>query len=82
MIDRMFLSHPRSVNESYFEHLTFAFRFSATLFAAGSAALVHAIVPCLFEKTASQIVAGLYERTRYRGVTMPADSGDKLTYDA
>lgn len=67
MIDRMFLSHPASVNEGYFEHALFATRFSLKLFAAAGAAAVHAIVPCLFEKTASGIIAELYEKTRNRG---------------
>ncbi|MGV6811027.1 MAG: DUF6356 family protein [Brevirhabdus sp.] len=67
MITRMFLDHPRSVNESYGEHALFAARFSLTLFGAALAALVHAIFPWMFEKTASTIVARLYERTRNRG---------------
>jgi len=67
MIDRVFLSHPASVDESYGEHLRFAAGFSFKLFAAAGAALVHALIPCLFEKTASKIVAGLYARTHNRG---------------
>jgi len=67
MITRMFLDHPRSVDETYAEHAVFATKFSLTLFAAAVAALVHAIFPWMFEKTASTIVANLYERTRNRG---------------
>lgn len=67
MIDRMFLDHPRSVDESYLEHAAFAGRFSLRLFAAAFAALVHAVVPCLFERTASRMVADLYARTHNRG---------------
>lgn len=67
MIDRMFLSHPASVDEGYLEHAAFAARFSLKLFAAAGAAAVHAIIPCLFEKTASGIIADLYEKTRNRG---------------
>ena len=55
------------VDETYFEHLRFALGFSLRLFGAGSAALIHALVPCLFEKTASRIVARLFERTKNRG---------------
>ena len=36
-------------------------------FAAAGAALVHALIPCLFEKTASGIIAKLYARTHNRG---------------
>lgn len=62
-----FLNHPRSVNESYFEHAAFAFRFAGTLGFAAFAALVHAVFPALFEKTASRIIAELYNRTKNRG---------------
>ena len=64
---RLFTAHPQSVNESYFEHLWFATRFAALLLAAAGAALVHALLPFLFEKTASRIVAKLYARTHNRG---------------
>ena len=67
MITRMFFDHPASVDESYGEHARFAFGFSIKLFAAAGAALVHAIIPCLFEKTASRMVADLYNRTHNRG---------------
>lgn len=67
MLARMFMDHPASVDETYGEHAKFAFGFSLKLFAAAGAALVHAIIPCLFEKTASKIVADLYARTHNRG---------------
>jgi len=69
MLNRLFLDHPRSVDESYLEHLAFATRFSMILLAAAGAALIHALLPFLFEKTASRIVARLYERTKDRGTT-------------
>lgn len=67
MISRLFLEHPRSVDESYLEHMAFAGRFSLWLFAAGGAALVHAVIPGLFEKTASRMIAEMHEHTRNRG---------------
>lgn len=67
MITRVFLSHPASVNESYLQHARFAGRFSLSLFGAAFAAAVHALIPCLFEKTASRIIADLYARTHNRG---------------
>lgn len=67
MITRMLFDHPASVDESYGEHARFAFGFSLKLFAAASAALVHAVIPGLFEKTASRIIADLYARTHNRG---------------
>lgn len=67
MIARIFLDHPSTVNESYQEHARFAFGFSLRLFGAAFAALIHAAIPCLFEKTASRMIAEMYERTHNRG---------------
>jgi len=67
MITRLFLEHPRSVDESYFGHLWFALSFAFALFAAAFAALVHAFLPFMFEKTASRIITRLYGRIHNRG---------------
>lgn len=67
MINRIFLNHPAKVNETFFEHMAFAGKFSGMLFLAGGAALVHAFIPCLFEKTASKVIAELYAKTHNRG---------------
>lgn len=67
MINRLFLDHPASVDETFFQHMAFALKFAALLFAAAGAALVHAFIPYLFEKTASRIIARLYARTNNRG---------------
>lgn len=64
---RLMTDHPASVDETYFEHLAFAARFAGVLFAAGAAALIHAVLPFLFERTASRLVRDLYERTHNRG---------------
>ena len=62
MIQRIFLDHPATVDETFFQHMLFALKFSACLFLAAGAALVHAFVPCLCEKTASKMI----ERMHYR----------------
>lgn len=54
-----FRSHPASVGETYFGHMAFALRFACLLIAAGCAALIHALVPPMFETTAGRIVRGL-----------------------
>jgi Family of unknown function (DUF6356) len=61
-LHRLFLSHPQAVDESYGEHFLFALGFAACLFGAGLAALVHAVVPCLFETTASRLIREMHER--------------------
>jgi len=67
MITRVFLAHPRSVDESYWQHARFAAGFSLKLCTAAVCALVHALIPAAFDKTASRIVAELHEETRSRG---------------
>ena len=62
-----FTQHPASVDETYGEHFRFALGFSLTLFAAAGAALIHALLPFAFEKTASKLVAQLYNRAHNRG---------------
>jgi len=54
MYKKLFIYHPQSVNETYFEHAQFALRFSCLLFLAAFAALIHAIIPAFFEKTSKQ----------------------------
>jgi len=67
MIDRVFLDHPRSVDETYFQHLRFAAKFSFKLFVAAFAALLHAFIPAACEKTASRLIAEMYAKTHNRG---------------
>lgn len=67
MFQRLFLSHPRRVGESYGGHFLFALWFASRLALAAGAALLHALVPALCERTASRIVGELYERTHNRG---------------
>jgi hypothetical protein len=66
-IARLLTAHPASVGETYFGHMAFAAWFPSRLFMAGFAALVHAVLPFLFDHTASGIVRELYERTHNRG---------------
>ena len=68
MIDRLFLHHPRDVGESYARHARAAGGFGLVLLAAGLAALVHAAVPALFARTASDTVKRLHARLGARQV--------------
>lgn len=73
-LHRLFLSHPQSVNESYGKHFLFALGFAARLFGAALAALVHAVIPCLFETTASRMIRQMHEHITRRGQAMqPAE---------
>ena len=62
MFSRLFTAHPRSVGESYLEHMGMAFGFAVSLALAALACLVHALLPFLFERTGSQIIDDLHDR--------------------
>ncbi len=76
-LSKLFTEHPASVDETYFGHMAFAAWFASRLFMAGGAALVHAILPFLFETTASRIVRELYERTSKRTPTHAGGVAEK-----
>jgi len=62
MFARLFLTHPRSVGESYFEHQRVAISFAGPLLLAGFACLLHAVIPGLCERTASSRIERLHAR--------------------
>jgi hypothetical protein len=66
-IARLFTGHPATVNETYLGHMAFAGWFAGKLLMAAGAALIHALLPFLFESTASTIIRELHERTHKRG---------------
>ena len=66
MFQRLFVTHPAAVNESYFQHQQVAMSFALPLFGAALAALVHALVPGLCQRTASNIVRDLNKRLEKR----------------
>lgn len=80
MIDRVFFEHPRSVGESYGEHLRIASGFGLTMMGAGLACIVHGIVPSLFVKTGSAAIDHLHGRmVRNRGrVPTSASTGPAM----
>ena len=54
-----FTEHPASVGENYFEHLRTASGFAARMISGGFACLVHAVLPFMFTKTGSAVIASL-----------------------
>jgi hypothetical protein len=58
----LFTEHPASVGETYGEHLLAATGFALRLILGGLACLVHAWLPFLFQRTASNCVAELHQR--------------------
>jgi hypothetical protein len=61
MIDRLFLDHPRSVGETYLEHMGSAGRFGSRMILAGVACMLHGLFPFLFVKTGSNAVRTLHD---------------------
>jgi len=66
MIRRLFLEHPQKAGESYFQHQRVALSFALPLLGAGLAAMVHAIVPGLCERTAGDMIRKLHGRLERR----------------
>ena len=62
MWKKLFLEHPDSVDESYFEHMGQAFFFSSRLFVGALCCFVHGLVPALFTKTGSHLIRTLNDR--------------------
>lgn len=60
MFDKLFLEHPRTVNETYLDHFKMALSFSLKLFLAATACLIHAIVPGVCVKTGSHLIQELH----------------------
>jgi hypothetical protein len=57
---RILLAHPADINETYFQHLLAACGFAARLLFAAVACFIHALIPCLFVRTASESLNRLY----------------------
>jgi hypothetical protein len=61
MLQRAFLDHPASVNETYSEHLGMAWGFAWQLLKAATMCFVHGLFPCFFTNTASRSIANLHD---------------------
>ena len=66
MFRRLFLSHPQQAGESYFQHQRVALSFAFPLLGAGLAALTHAFIPGLCERTAGDAIRRLHQRLERR----------------
>jgi hypothetical protein len=56
-----FTDHPRSVGESYWEHMGVALSFAGRLMLAGLATLVHSLLPFLLVGTGSRLITQLHD---------------------
>jgi hypothetical protein len=70
----LFTNHPNSVNETYAQHLVMSASFGMAMLCGAFAALVHAVLPFLFEKTGSTIITRLHDRMVTNRVHQPAEN--------
>ncbi len=68
-----FTRHPEALGESFGQHFMHAMSYSMRLFGAAGAAFVHALLPFLFEKTASNMIKAMYGEMTSRGATAPIE---------
>jgi hypothetical protein len=61
-LHRLFTEHPKSVGETYGEHMARASWFGARMMLAGMACMVHAALPFLFVRTGSRAIEELNAR--------------------
>lgn len=80
MLRKLFVEHPESVGESYFEHMGMAFSFGFRMLLAGLACLVHGLVPGLCKARGSSMIARLHEEmcVSRRRKPMPEAPGTAL----
>ncbi len=71
MLRALFIDHPASVGESYFEHLRTSLGTATKLGAAAGACMVHAIVPGLCRTTASTAILQLHAEVMPRRFEQP-----------
>lgn len=78
-----FTEHPESVGESYGQHFKVAAGFAGSLAIAACAAAVHAVVPSLCTKTASQRIMAMHEQmtTGARGANHPHAAAEAAAVD-
>ena len=72
--EQAFLDHPRSLGVGYLTHAAGALRIAVTLFKAGSACVVHAVVPGAFTQTASRTIRELHRGIEARDGHGPAST--------
>lgn len=62
MLYDFFFKHPHDVGQTYLQHFATAIEFGSTMIAAGAACVIHAFLPRVFERTASDAVNTLHAR--------------------
>ena len=71
MFDRLFIEHPRTVNENYGEHMGAAFAVGSRLFVAALKCFVHGVVPGLCKTSGSDTILKLHGEISPRRFDQP-----------
>ena len=71
-----FTKHPKSVDETYLEHMWCACKFFVTLQLLSFAALVHSVFPFWFKTTASDGIKKLNDCMKKRNTSTTNEYGD------
>jgi len=66
ILNAVFLRHPESIGETYWQHLRFASFSGLRLVIAGVACIIHSIFPIFFEKVASNTIEKLSQEIAAR----------------
>ena len=62
----VFTKHPKEVGETYLQHMWASFRYSLTFALLVGVAVVHAILPFVFTKTASCVIQDMSKHIKER----------------
>ena len=65
-IDKFFFKHPRKVNMTYTKHMLLSLNISHTFLKSSFKSFIHAIIPSLYETSASDCVKDISEKTKNR----------------
>jgi len=71
VLARLFTHHPQTLGMSWARHALGAVRIGGEMIGAGTACLVHAVVPGWFTETAGRTVVRLHEHMQKRRSTSP-----------
>lgn len=71
MFTRLFLEHPRVVNETYAEHMGAAFGVGGRMFFASLKCFVHGLIPGLYKTAGSDAICELHRQVAPRKYDQP-----------
>ncbi|WP_416908928.1 MAG: DUF6356 family protein [Polymorphobacter sp.] len=71
MLDRLFLEHPRTVGETYPQHMAASLGVASRLFVASLKCVVHAVVPGWCKTSGSDAIVKLHSEIAPRRYDQP-----------